>query len=663
LKFAIGIHNHQPVGNFDSVVEEAYQLSYWPFLNAFARADGLKLNLHNSGPVWDFVRAKHPEYVTLVKKLVAEGRLELLTGGYYEPILPIIPEEDRVGQIRKLSRFLEHELGAKPRGMWLAERVWEPHLPRSLQAAGVGFCITDDEHFRAAGVRESEMNGWFLTEDLGATVGVVPINRPLRHAIPFSSVPATLHLLDELAERDPDGLVLFADDGEKFGVWPETKVLVYDKKWLEHFFEGLIKRARRVETVLLSDAIDARRPAGRVYLPSASYSEMMSWALPPEQGKTLDRLRGKLRFEGLLERYEGLVQGAHWRSFLAKYPEANRLHKRVLGVSRAVHAAGAVSSSLGDGPLDALWQAQCNCAYWHGAFGGLYFPHLRGALWSKLLEAEAAVPRREPFSCIVEDVDCDGHADVVVRTPHLNAFWSTQDAALYELDHLPTRTNLCDTLARRPEAYHAEGGTYDAQPRDCFLDRFYPRGAHLSPRAEDCGTFAPASVQVDGATFTLTREGSVKTAAGAVPVKIVKRVTTSSSGPQIEVAYKVTPAVRLEMRFAVELNFGMQAGHTPDERFVEVNGSKPTDRRLGATAEHQAVERVRVADTWRKVAVTVVPSRAAVLWRYPVETQSRMITGAERLFQAVGLELGWDLDLPAGQPFAVQLVLQLEALA
>ena len=659
MKFAIGIHNHQPVGNFENVIEEAYQLSYWPFLSAFARVDGLKANLHNSGPVWDHVATRHPEYVTLVKKLVAEGRLELLTGGYYEPILPIIPAEDRVGQIRKLTNYLANELGAKARGMWLAERVWEPHLPESLAAAGVEWCVTDDEHFRAAGVREQDATGWYLTEDLGATVGVVPINRPLRHAIPFATVPATLRLLDELAEREPDGLVLFADDGEKFGVWPKTKVLCYDEKWLEHFFEGLVKRSRRIETTLLSEAIAERKPRGRVYLPSASYSEMMLWALPPEQGKTLERLRGKLRFEGLLERYDGLVQGAHWRSFLSKYPEANRLHKRVLGVSRALHAAGAT-----DGALDALWRAQCNCAYWHGAFGGLYFPHLRGALYANLLEAEAALAHAKP-ACVIEDTDRDGYPDVVVRNAHLNAFWSTKGGACWELDHKASRTNLGDTLARRPEAYHDEGGTYDAEPRDSFLDRFYLLGSKISPRAEDRGDFARGVWEADrddDLAFELSRDGVVKTDAGMVPVRIEKRVLTSPNEPSMYVSYGVTAQKNLAMRFAVEMNLAMQAGHTPNERFVEVNGSKPTDRRLGATADHPDVSDVRVSDTWRKVAVRVRPSQPAVLWRYPVETQSRMITGAERLFQAVGLELGWDLDLAAGETFSVHLTVELESL-
>src|SRR3977135_936063 len=35
-----------------------------------------------------------------------------------------------------------------------------------------------------------------------------------------------------------------------------------------------------------------------------------------------------------------------------------------------------------------LLRAQCNDAYWHGIFGGLYAPHLRTALWRELIQAE-----------------------------------------------------------------------------------------------------------------------------------------------------------------------------------------------------------------------------------------------------------------------------------
>ena len=38
--------------------------------------------------------------------------------------------------------------------------------------------------------------------------------------------------------------------------------------------------------------------------------------------------------------------------------------------------------------IDHLYRSQCNDAYWHGVFGGLYLNHLREAAYSNLLRAE-----------------------------------------------------------------------------------------------------------------------------------------------------------------------------------------------------------------------------------------------------------------------------------
>ncbi len=35
LRLVLVFHNHQPVGNFDGVFEQAYQDSYLPFLDVF----------------------------------------------------------------------------------------------------------------------------------------------------------------------------------------------------------------------------------------------------------------------------------------------------------------------------------------------------------------------------------------------------------------------------------------------------------------------------------------------------------------------------------------------------------------------------------------------------------------------------------------------------
>ena len=53
-------------------------------------------------------------------------------------------------------------------------------------------------------------------------------------------------------------------------------------------------------------------------------------------------------------------------------------------------------------------RSQCNDAYWHGVFGGLYSPHLRTALWRSLVQVEAsadAIAHRGRHYATVESID------------------------------------------------------------------------------------------------------------------------------------------------------------------------------------------------------------------------------------------------------------------
>src|SRR5208282_5063423 len=130
LHLILAFHNHQPVGNFDHVIENCYRKSYLPFLEALLDHPDLKVVLHYSGFLLSWIAKRHPEAIEMIKTLVASGRTEILSGGFYEPILSVLPEKDRVLQIRELSKFTKKTLGYSPKGLWLAERVWEPQMPR-----------------------------------------------------------------------------------------------------------------------------------------------------------------------------------------------------------------------------------------------------------------------------------------------------------------------------------------------------------------------------------------------------------------------------------------------------------------------------------------------------------------------------------------------------
>ena len=103
LRFLLVLHNHQPLGNFDEVIQALTDRAYRPLLEAIHARPALKFTLHLSGPLLLWLERRAPDYLDLIGELVQRGRLELLSGGLYEPILAAIPHEDRIAQITLMS--------------------------------------------------------------------------------------------------------------------------------------------------------------------------------------------------------------------------------------------------------------------------------------------------------------------------------------------------------------------------------------------------------------------------------------------------------------------------------------------------------------------------------------------------------------------------------
>ena len=170
------VHDHQPVGNFDGVFRQAYADAYAPFLAFLESRPAVRLAFHHSGPLLQWLALHEPDYLGRLRALADRGQVELWGGGFFEPILPGIPEADRRGQVRAMADWLELELGRRPGGTWLAERVWEPGLASSLAAAGATHTAVDDAHFVAAGFERDDLWGWFHTEDQGRSIALFPIH-------------------------------------------------------------------------------------------------------------------------------------------------------------------------------------------------------------------------------------------------------------------------------------------------------------------------------------------------------------------------------------------------------------------------------------------------------------------------------------------------------
>jgi alpha-amylase len=659
------VHDHQPVGNFDHIFRQAHDDAYGPFLEFLERHPEMRLALHTSGPLLQWLALHQTDYLTRLRSLVERGQVELWGGAFFEPILPAIPELDRRGQIRAMADWLELELGLRPRGLWLPERVWEPSLASSLVAAGVEYTAVDDAHFVATGLEREQLWGYFLTEDQGQALRVFPIHRELRYLIPFGEPDETVALLGRVASQGPGRIAVLGDDGEKFGVWPGTKARCWDERWLERFAAALAAEPW-IELRTPAEAIAHHPPLGLAYPPTASYHEMQQWALPPAAQERYLRAAARLQPElgdGALD----LLRGGHWRGFQARYPESNRIHKRMLRASRRLWAQPREDELAWRESRMHLWRAQCNCPYWHGVFGGLYLPHLRSAIYKELIAAEVFVA-----GAGVErgDLDLDGYDDALLETRDWAAWVSARGGRMWAFDDRRTLWNYGDTLARRPEHYHAElreaevgGGEgksihdrirlkepglaalaaeHDADERDSFRDRWTE-----GERAHDLAALR----------FELAAEGAavVARAPEAETPALEKRYQALEAGG-LGVSYSLESNRPRRGALAVTLDLGLHVPHA-DDRWVEIEGKRAEPPDWGAATRHEAVERAAFVDGWAGRRLEVRANRRGSLTRAPIETVSLSEEGAERVFQ--GLEVVWrfEVSLEPGQPWQLAFAL------
>ncbi len=685
LRLCLVLHNHQPIGNFDGVFEQAYQDSYLPFLDIFEKyPDELRISLHTSGPLMEWLDERHGDYLDRVARLVSRGRIEIVGGPFYEPILTMIPARDRVGQIREYSTWLARRLGAEVRGMWMPERVWEQSLVRDLASAGMQYTVLDDFHFKNAGLGDDQLHGYYLSEDDGRLMSLFPGSEPLRYTIPFAPPSQTIDHLRGIAARQPNAVVVFGDDGEKFGTWPDTKKHVYEDGWLRSFFDSLLANRDWLRTTTLAESIDHVAPLGKIYLPDGSYREMTEWALPVERQHEYDDAIHALEHDERWPRIKRFVRGGFWRNFKVKYPESDEMYARMMMVSRRLEQVECESRAIDGEALRharrALYRAQCNCSYWHGAFGGIYLPHLRNAVYNQLIAADNLLDQAEEkvgplVSIQAEDCNLDSRPELKLVNDKLVCLIApARGGQIYEWDVRSICHNLSATLARRPEAYHrkvaagasaAQGNVasihdrvvfkqegldrrlqYDVAPRKSLLDHFYSHDVALDDlaqgRAVDRGDFATGSYEsivrrgARRVQALLSREGRVDEHA----VRITKSVTLEAGSESLEIAYLLEglPS-RSTWQFAVEFNLaGLPAGL--DDRFFH-GGDGASLGHLGSRLDLRDMTRLGLVDEWLGIDVRWQSDRATDLWTFPVETVSQSEGGFELVHQSVVVQPHW----------------------
>lgn len=678
IYFIIGVHNHQPVGNFEFIFEKALKEAYIPFTEQLLKHKDIKFVVHTSGCLWDYIKNKSPDYMDLIREGTRKSQIEIIGSGYQEPLLPIIPERDAYGQLDKMREFMNDNFKAEMNGCWLTERVWEPNLAKILFNARIKYTFLDDYHFLTAGIKKRELYKSFITEYNGFPVTVFPISERLRYLIPFSELDELKKYLVSVSEEGEDNLLVLLDDGEKFGLWPGTYEWVYKNEYLKRLITFLEDNNDWIETVLPSEYTDKFPAENVVYFPTTAYREMGEWSLRAEQSIVYKKLWNSINKDIALP----FVRGGYWRNFLEKYPESNYLYRRMLKESEILANAEG-ERLLQEKDLqearDYLYKSQCNCAYWHGVFGGLYLNYLRNAVYKNLLEIDKILNRDADFSIETEK----GYPlqNMINGAGKLLRFTiNPRGASFIEISFYPCNFNMLDIISRKYEAYHESlkhsdlngsnsehasiheqivNKTYksfdelvhDTELRYSGIDYIFKDDFHYSDFEENSHVFQASSLSRNLYEYvTKDRRIEFKTHFGQDNKIIIKKNISfeedlSGLSTRIKTDFLIEGLGSLENPgFASLWNLTLLADKAEDRYFIlPYDSDKHFSMNYKGSWHRQGI--LMLKDDYMKMLLLFTFKNPCQIWSMPIYTISLSESGIEETYQGTAFLFIWN-DLP-----------------
>ncbi len=682
-------HLHQPVGNFDFVVDRAYADAYGPFVNALLAHPSFRCSIHVSGCLFDHLKVRQPAFLEGLKELCRRGQVEMLASGYYEPILTEIPYCDALRQVKHMRSFIQDNFGQAATGFWCTERIYDQNLPEIAQESGLAFTLLDD-YLMMRELEEEQLYRHYAVSEEDYELTVFPISEKMRYLVPFQPVSRLAEYLQnkdryygEFGIKAP--IAVFGDDGEKLGVWPGTKQWVYETGWLEEFFGFFELNGEQFPLVHLGEFCAVHPPAGIAVLPAGSYREMCEWVLPVRKQRDLARAKRILADSGVVKPEQVLFSG-NFKYFHRKYEETRRLHYKNRYISHLVSLA---ESAAKDGRAKEcaaqarkhVLKAQCNCGYWHGVFGGLYLNYLREALNEQMILAETAalevLTPKLPESQSLDFYE-DRRERVLVRNDCFTMLISPhRGMAVDWCDYRPATMALLNGMGRYYEYYHdqlftpnsqpsrdphasihesvrvkdgqaAAGAAFDAYIRLNFVDMFLAGKPGI--RALERGELGNALKLWEQPYVTEMLPNSLRGTA-ETSIGVMEKVI-SWDGGCISVAFSLRPiASGVEGTFISEFNLNLLTDR--GGRWAEYNGIEMALNEAWESAS--PLSELSFIDDYRKVRISLKPEGLSRLGFYPVRTLAMSESGAELTYQAQAVAMFIEIQGNETAQFGISL--------
>jgi hypothetical protein len=414
LSIILGSHNHIPYGAGDEEGERIYAARLKPFIQTLNQFPKIPAALHYSGTLLVWLEANHPELLSILEGLIARKQVEILGGGFYEPMMPLLPYNDKVGQIELLTAYLRKKFGKRPQGCWIPPAAWEQPLVGVLSACGMSYTFLEESQFSATGLSGAGLRSPCVSESQGKIAVVFPLSERLRDAF---AVQDAAQVLDRLVRTTES-------EGAVITVFPE-------------------------QLFAAESGESAEASYGRFFASLSSVSGAVEFTTPGKCHKSLGRLA------------KAYFPGDRGRNFLIEYPEANDLYAKMMFTHTLINQLRG-DKSRKQNAREELWKAQGYTLFAPGAgapveskaaassgCADIRRAFLRKAVYKALLGAEKICRGQGKFtpSLLAFDFDFDGNPEYLFQDRNINCYVTSAGASVFELDYLPKAWNCLDTFS------------------------------------------------------------------------------------------------------------------------------------------------------------------------------------------------------------------------
>ncbi|MDR1747617.1 MAG: DUF1926 domain-containing protein [Spirochaetaceae bacterium] len=638
VNICIGLSGCLPQTGTQQELEALYQSVYKPMMSSLYSCPDIPFMLHLSGRLLEWFEKHHPELLMLLEEMTERKQLEMLGGGYYEPLFPLIPPADRVGQIEMMTTILRRLTGKRPRGCWLPGSGWDPSLISSLNTCGMEYILLDKDQIACEQYNSREAYSPVIIEEMGKTIYALPMDTELFTG--SGAVPQAVldRLLAVAGNREQSAVCAFVP----LQLVPELFSPSGDgESWMEGFFSTVREHPEAANFSLPGRFMKHLIPFRKTYISSGAAPAVTRWSLIPFAAEN-DAV------------HPGFLTRSSLRRFLFLYPEALNIY------SRMMYTHLLVNQIKGDrirkkAAREELWKGQYCDAYWFIERGGICDPAVRRQAYRHLIQAEKMARDRNTFldSVICFDFDTDGFKEYIGQFLSFNIFIHLCGGSVFELDLFSTPHNYADTMDRTV----LFDGIGDRWRRKLFVDHLVDCDelALLSPdssRMPDDTVFSGLLYQEIG--FDRIRHEILMKASGFFgplkqPVTLKKKYMLSRNGIQVQYILKNDSPLPLTGCFAVESNLSLPR-HTQQDQIIEVISGDAREEVLPDMAYRRddGVSYTHVYDSQNNIQFVFEPNEDAGIAISPLVINRPAGDSAGPVYQATNVIFHWKVDLVAG---------------